>query len=77
MIWLRSTGSTVISQLFDTFIVLGIAFWLTGKMSTEVYITSALAGYFVKLVIAIAMTPLIYAGHAVIEKQLKKDHNDN
>ena len=28
MIWLRSTGSTVISQLFDSFIVLGIAFWL-------------------------------------------------
>jgi uncharacterized integral membrane protein (TIGR00697 family) len=26
MIWLRSTGSTVISQLFDSFIVLGIAF---------------------------------------------------
>jgi uncharacterized PurR-regulated membrane protein YhhQ (DUF165 family) len=25
MIWLRSTGSTVISQLFDSFIVLGIA----------------------------------------------------
>ena len=26
MIWLRSTGSTVISQFFDSFIVLGIAF---------------------------------------------------
>jgi hypothetical protein len=77
MIWLRSTGSTVISQLFDTFIVLGIAFWLTGKMTTEVYITSALAGYFVKLVIAIALTPLIYVGHAVIEKQLKKDQDEN
>lgn len=31
MLWLRSTGSTVISQLFDSFIVLGIAFWLPGK----------------------------------------------
>ncbi len=30
-IWLRSTGSTVISQLFDSFIVLGIAFWMTRK----------------------------------------------
>jgi uncharacterized integral membrane protein (TIGR00697 family) len=77
MIWLRSTGSTVISQLFDTFIVLGIAFWLTGKMSTEVYITSALAGYFVKLVIAVALTPLIYVGHALIEKQLKKDQHEH
>ena len=40
MIWLRSTGSTVISQLFDSFIVLGIAFWMTGKMTTEVFIAS-------------------------------------
>ena len=30
-IWLRATGSTVVSQLFDSFIVLGIAFWLPGK----------------------------------------------
>jgi uncharacterized integral membrane protein (TIGR00697 family) len=70
MIWLRSTGSTVISQLFDSFIVLGIAFWLTGKMTTEVYIASAFTGYFVKLIIAVCLTPLIYVGHSVIEKYL-------
>jgi uncharacterized integral membrane protein (TIGR00697 family) len=72
MIWLRSTGSTVISQLFDSFIVLGIAFWLTGKMSTEVYIASAFTGYFVKLIIAVCLTPVIYLGHALIEKYLQK-----
>jgi uncharacterized integral membrane protein (TIGR00697 family) len=72
MIWLRSTGSTVISQLFDSFIVLGIAFWMTGIMSTEVYITSAFTGYFVKLIIAVGLTPLIYLGHALIEKYLHK-----
>ncbi len=70
MIWLRSTGSTVISQFFDTFIVLGIAFWMTGKMSTEMYIASGLTGYFVKLIIAIALTPLIYLGHSLIEKYI-------
>ena len=57
MIWLRSTGSTVISQLFDSFIVLGIAFWMTGKMTTEVFILSAFTGYFVKLIIAVLLTP--------------------
>ena len=72
MIWLRSTGSTVISQLFDSFIVLGIAFWLTGKMTTEVYIASAFTGYFVKLIIAVCLTPVIYLGHALIEKYLQK-----
>ena len=73
MIWLRSTGSTVISQLFDSFIVLGIAFWLTGKMDTPTFIKSALTGYTVKLVIAVLMTPLIYLGHSIIEKYIAKD----
>ena len=70
MIWLRSTGSTVISQFFDSFIVLGIAFWMTGKMTTDVYIASAFTGYFVKLIIAILLTPLIYLGHSLIEKYI-------
>lgn len=73
MIWLRSTGSTVISQLFDSFIVLGIAFWMTGKLTTEMYIASALTGYFVKLGIAVGLTPLIYVGHITISKYLAKD----
>ena len=70
MIWLRSTGSTLISQLFDSFIVLGIAFWMTGKMTTSVFIASALTGYFVKMIIAIVLTPLIYLGHSLIEKYI-------
>lgn len=71
MIWLRSTGSTVISQLFDSFIVLGIAFWMTGKMDTPTFILSAFTGYSVKLIIAILMTPLIYLGHYLIEKYIQ------
>lgn len=70
MIWLRSTGSTLISQLFDSFIVLGIAFWMTGKMTTAVFIASALTGYLVKMIIAIVLTPLIYLGHSLIEKYI-------
>ncbi|MGM8360356.1 queuosine precursor transporter [Flavobacterium sp. ARAG 55.4] len=72
MIWLRSTGSTVVSQLFDSFIVLGIAFWMTGKITTEQYISSAFTGYFVKLIIAVLLTPLIYLGHSIIEKYIHK-----
>lgn len=73
MIWLRSTGSTVISQLFDSFIVLGIAFWMTGKMTTSVFVSSAFTGYFVKLIIAILMTPFIYLGHYLIRNYIAKD----
>jgi hypothetical protein len=72
MIWLRSTGSTVVSQFFDSFIVLGIAFYLTGKMSADVYIKSALTGYSVKLIIAVLLTPLIYLGHFIIGNYLSK-----
>ncbi|HEY9082924.1 MAG: hypothetical protein CMD31_07850 [Flavobacteriales bacterium] len=73
MIWLRSTGSTVISQLIDTFIVLGIAFWLTGKMSTSEYVNAALTGYTFKLIIAIVLTPLIYLGRYLVNNYLGKE----
>lgn len=73
MIWLRSTGSTVISQFFDSFIVLGIAFYLPGIMDFKTYVISGLTGYTVKLVIAVLMTPMIYLGHYVIQKYISKD----
>lgn len=72
MLWLRSTGSTVISQFFDSFIVLGIAFWMTGKIDTPTYIASGLTGYAVKLVIAILLTPIIYLAHSLIDKYMHK-----
>jgi uncharacterized integral membrane protein (TIGR00697 family) len=73
MLWLRSTGSTVISQFFDSFIVLGIAFYMTGKMNTTQYIQSGLAGYSVKLVIAILLTPVIYLAHSIIDKYIHEN----
>ena len=72
-IWLRSTGSTVISQLFDSFIVLGIAFWLPGIIDTKTFFLSAMTGYSVKLAIAVLMTPMIYLGHNLINKYIAKD----
>jgi queuosine precursor transporter len=73
MIWLRSTGSTVISQLVDSFIVLGIAFYLPGIMDFKTYLISGFTGYTVKLMIAVLMTPMIYLGHYLIEKYVAKD----
>lgn len=72
-IWLRTTGSTVISQLFDSFIVLGIAFWLPGKINFNTFISSALTGYTFKLCVAVLLTPLIYLGHYFIKKYLAED----
>jgi uncharacterized integral membrane protein (TIGR00697 family) len=71
-IWLRATGSTVISQWIDTFIVAGIAFYLPGKVSFAQFMNMCLTGYVVKLLLAILLTPLIYLGHFIIGKQLNK-----
>lgn len=66
MLWLRSTGSTVISQVVDSFVVIGIAFWLPGKLSATEFLTVATTNYVYKLVIAIGMTPVIYGVHHLI-----------
>ncbi len=70
MMWLRSTGSTVISQLVDTFIVGAIAFWIPGKWSTKIYLEASITGYTFKLGIAIILTPVIYLAHKWIDKYL-------
>jgi uncharacterized integral membrane protein (TIGR00697 family) len=63
-IWLRSTGSTIVSQLIDTMVVLYIGFVLPGKMNLATFGEIAPVNYALKLGIAIALTPLIYALHA-------------
>jgi len=70
MLWLRATGSTIISQLIDTFIVAGIAFWLPGKITFTEYLNTSMTGYTAKLLIAVGLTPFIYLGHHLIEHYL-------
>ncbi|MFZ4784429.1 MAG: queuosine precursor transporter [Flavobacteriales bacterium] len=69
-IWLRSTGSTVVSQMVDSYVVLYIGFVLPGKMSFGDYMTIAPTNYALKLLIAIALTPMIYLGHYLMRKYL-------
>lgn len=68
LIWLRATGSTIISQLIDTFVVQFIAFVLPGYWKFSEFVTNALYGYSFKLIIAILLIPFIYLGHQLIEK---------
>jgi uncharacterized integral membrane protein (TIGR00697 family) len=70
-IWLRSTGSTVISQLVDTIVVLYVGFVLPGTLSFNDFLKIAPTNYFLKLLIAIALTPLIYLGHYLVKRYLK------
>ena len=75
MLWLRSTGSTIISQLIDSVVVIGIAFWLPGKIKTEEFLNVAGSNYTYKLILAIALTPAIYLIHSMIDKFLGKEES--
>jgi uncharacterized integral membrane protein (TIGR00697 family) len=70
-IWLRSTGSTVVSQLFDSFIVLYIGFVAPGTLPMEAFWGIAFTNYSLKLIIAIALTPVIYLTHAAMRRWLQ------
>jgi hypothetical protein len=72
-IWLRSTGSTLISQFFDSFIVLFIAFYIGANWSIERIIALGLVAYIYKFIVAVLMTPVIYFVHYLIEKYLGKE----
>jgi len=69
-LWLRATGSTAVSQLVDTFVILAIAFWLPGTLTFAEFLRLAAANYAYKLLIAVAITPLLYAAHAGIDRYL-------
>lgn len=74
-LWLRSTGSTAVSQLIDTFVITGIAFYLPGKLNFNEFLSMSAGNYGYKLIIAIGMTPLIYAGHTLIDRFLGSDES--
>ena len=70
MLWLRATGSTLVSQLVDSFIVLYIAF--AGVFTNQQIIAIGITNYIYKFLVAIALTPIIYLGHSWIDKYLGK-----
>lgn len=80
-IWLRATGSTLVSQLVDSFVVLFIAFYfgplLEGaadrQWSLHQVLVTATGNYIYKFIVAVLLTPLIYLVHAWIERYLGRD----
>jgi uncharacterized integral membrane protein (TIGR00697 family) len=73
MLWLRATGSTAVSQVIDSFVIIAIAFWLPGKIQTQDFIIVAATNYSYKFIIAALLTPLIYLGHNVIDRFLGEE----
>lgn len=77
-IWLRATGSTIVSQLIDSFVVLIIAFYLYPKLVKgqgdpwpfDQLIAICIVNYIYKFIVALLLTPVIYAVHGWIENYL-------
>ncbi|TGM62268.1 VUT family protein [Leptospira meyeri] len=67
-IWLRATGSTVISQLIDSYVVIFIALGKYHPVSKLIAIANT--NFLYKLGVAIAITPLLYAIHIYIDRYL-------
>ncbi len=70
MLWLRSTGSTVISQIVDSIIVLYIGLAIPFGWTMKQFWATAIPNYLIKLVIAICMTPVIYLIHGWVERYI-------
>lgn len=73
MIWLRATGSTLVSQFIDSFLVLYIAFVLGADWTYEKWIAIGLLNYFYKVIMAVVLTPMLYVVHAIIDRYLGKE----
>lgn len=77
-VWLRATGSTILSQFLDSFVVSYLAFSLGRKLfpspggptpaNFHQIVDIALTGYTLKFVLAIGVTPIIYAGRYALHE---------
>ncbi len=75
-IWLRATGSTLVSQLIDSFVVLFIAFYIFGGWTFTQIISVGIVNYIYKASAAIVLTPLLYVAHYFIDRYLGKETAD-
>lgn len=71
LLWLRATGSTVVSQFIDSFVVLFIAF--LGPLSAMQIFGIGMTNYIYKFVVAVGITPILYLVHAGVDRYLGHD----
>jgi uncharacterized integral membrane protein (TIGR00697 family) len=78
-LWLRATGSTVVSQFIDTFAVGFIGLYLPARLGqtySEIpftfadFLNTSTSGYAFKFAVAVAVTPLLYGLHSAIHYHL-------
>ena len=83
-VWLRATGSTLVSQFIDSFVVLVIAFYVYPSLvpsqgsawPIDQILAIGVVNYIYKFIVAVLLTPLIYFLHHRIDKYLGKEVAD-
>ncbi|MCC6171758.1 MAG: queuosine precursor transporter, partial [Gammaproteobacteria bacterium] len=74
LVWLRATGSTAVSQLLDSFVVLYIAFVLgPQRWPIAQFLAVGTVNYVYKMLAAIALIPLLYVARKAIKSYLGAD----
>ena len=73
-IWLRATGSTVVSQFIDSYVVLIIAFYIGGIFSFKQVMAIGTINYIYKLIMSVVLLPLLYFVHGIIDRYLGKEN---
>ena len=78
-LWLRATGSTLISQFIDSYVVLYVAFVLNPNenWTNDLFLAIGTRNYIYKFGVAVALTPIIYLAHYAIDKYLGKERSEN
>jgi queuosine precursor transporter len=69
-IWLRATGSTLVSQFLDSFVVVFIALHIGQQLPFIQVLAISIMNYLYKGTIALVLTPVIYGVHHTIDRYL-------
>ena len=69
-LWMRATGSTLVSQMLDSFVVVFIALYLGLKLPLSAVLSISVVNYLYKGIVALALTPVIYGLHTAIDRYL-------
>lgn len=72
-IWLRATGSTLVSQFLDSFIVVFIALHIGQQLPFLQVLAISIMNYIYKGIMAVALTPVIYLAHGAIDRYLGQE----
>ena len=72
-VWLRATGSTLVSQFIDSFVVLIIAFYIGSDWDIVRVLAIGIVNYLYKFLVAIVLTPVIYGAHHLIDGYLGEE----